>query len=479
MVAENMAWKLDNTAVFFYGGQADTAIPPWDVAANFELADPSTPDLKAFHWSPTGGHGGLESWNRTQAWIAGHYPGATESVPVASLSVTSINGATAAFSAAGSQVWEYDWNYSNGSMTANNDNVVSWNYDFGDGTTQNWGPSVSHTYAQAGNYVVNLTITDGAGLRDGASVPVTVTQGSGANPQLQVVADNPEVVSEGFANSFLVRLTQDPGGNVAVSVDRIAGDADLSVSGGANLVFTSGNWSSFQVVTLGASSDADQSSDTAVITISAVGMTSVNVNAQERDDEAPFTLAVGNTTAAPGIVASVPITLANTDSAPLASFSISLSFNGTALTGPSAVSGPDLPGPAWWEFSSNVPSAGSQVLTGSEFVQPTNPVISGIIAMDSFNIPNGMPPGVYPIVVTAASMNGNPASTLENGFISVPANPGDMNCDGAVNEMDQPLFVTALIDPPVFAGCDIDNADMNGDAALDGRDISDFVAALL
>lgn len=479
MATQNAAWKLDNTSVFFYGGQTDTAIPPWDVAAIFELTNPSTPDLKALHWSPTGGHGGLESWNRTQAWIAGHYPGVIGNTPVAALAVTSINGATVAFSAAGSQVWEYDWNYSNGSMTANSDNVVSWNYDFGDGTTQKWGPSVSHTYAQAGNYVVSLTITDGAGLRDSASVPVTVTQGSGANPQLQVVADNPEVVSEGLVNSFLMRLTQNPGGNVSVSVDRTAGDADLSVCSGANLVFTSGNWSSFQVVTLAATSDADLSSNTAVITVSAAGMTSVDVNAQERDDEARYTLSVGNMTAAPGAIASVPITLTNTDSAPLASFSITLSFNAFALTNPGAVSGPDLPGPAWWEFSTSMPNTGSQELAGNEFVQPTNPVISGVIAMDSFTIPPGTAPGVYPITVTGASMNWNPTLTLENGFILVPASPGDMNCDGTVNELDQPLFVTALVAPTAFVGCDINNADMNSDAALDGRDIPGFVESLL
>lgn len=424
MVAENSAWSLDNTAVFFYGGQADTAIPPWNVAANFELADPTTPNLKAFHWSPIGGHGGPESWNRTQAWVAGHYPGVTVSLPIAALAVTSINGATVGFSSSGSQVKEYDWNYSSGGMSTNNDNIVSWDYDFGDGTTMNWGPTVSHTYAQAGNYVVTLTITDGAGLRDGASVPVTVTQGSGSNAQLQVIADMPEIVSEGLTNSFLVRLTAHPEGNVAVSVARTSGDADLSVSSGSSLVFTPGNWSSFQIVTLTAAPDVDQSSSSAIFSISAPNTTTLNVSSMERDDDAEFTISVGNAQAAAGETMSVPITLSNNDRAPLASFSITFNFNGAALINPFAIRGSDLPDAAWWNFSGSAPSAGVHLVDGSEFVQPSNPVISGAIAEIEFSVPMGTSPGTYPITVVAASVNGNSAPGVQNGFITVTLGPG-------------------------------------------------------
>ncbi|NOT01330.1 MAG: prolyl oligopeptidase family serine peptidase [Phycisphaerales bacterium] len=417
--AWNAAWGVNETAIFFYGGQADTAIPPWDVAANFELADPSSPELKAFHWSPTGGHGGPESWNRTQAWVAGHYPGVVGNPPVAALSVTSINGASVGFSSAGNQVWEYDWNYSGGGMTTNNDNIVSWDYDFGDGTTMNWGPGVSHTYALAGNYVASLTITDGAGVCDGASVPVTVTQGSGSNAQLQVVADNPEVVPEGQINSFLVRLTEHPEGNVTVLADRTGGDASLSVSGGAGLVFTPGNWNAFQIVTLTATPDADRTSNSAVFSVSAPMMTTVNVNARERDDDAEFVVMVGDVVSAAGNTISAPVTLVNSDAAPVGTFSVSLSFDGTVLVDPSAVRGLDLPGPAWWEFSAEVPGTGLQVLAGSEFVQPDDPVINGIVAQDSFAIPPGAPPGVYRIAVDAASVNGQPAAAVEDGFITI------------------------------------------------------------
>ncbi len=85
LVAKDPTWKLDNASIFFYGGQTDVAIPPWDVEDCYLLADASND--KAFHWSPTGGHGGPESWERAQAWIAGHYPGISAPAPVAALAV--------------------------------------------------------------------------------------------------------------------------------------------------------------------------------------------------------------------------------------------------------------------------------------------------------------------------------------------------------------------------------------------------------
>ena len=424
MATQNPNWRLDDTAVFFCAGQADTAIPPWDIAANFELADPTTPTLKAFHWSPTGGHGGPESWNRTQAWVAGHYPGATGSPPVAALAVTSVNGASVGLSAAGTQAWEYDWNYSGGTMTANNDNVISWEYDFGDGTKLNWGVTVSHTYSQPGSYTVTLTATDGAGLRDSTSVPVSVSQGSGSNPQLQVVADNPEIVPESQLNSFLVRLTQHPEGNVGVSVDRVAGDADLAVTSGASLVFTPGNWNAFQTVSLTAEPDGDRASSAGTFAVSGVNLVTVNVNAMERDDDAQFTVAVGSTAAAPGDTISVPITLLNADDAPVGSFSVTMGFDESALSNPGALRGPDLPGAAWWEFYVSEPQAGTQVVAGNEFVQPVNPVIEGVIVQDSFTISQGTAPGVYPITIVAASVNGAPTAVIQHGSITVTSPQG-------------------------------------------------------
>lgn len=59
------------------------------------------------------------------------------------------------------------------------------------------------------------------------------------------------------------------------------------------------------------------------------------------------------------------------------------------------------------------------------------------------------------------------------------AQSGDMNCDGAVNIADIPLFVDALLATGGFGGCDINRADMNADTQIDGRDTQAFVAALI
>ncbi len=56
---------------------------------------------------------------------------------------------------------------------------------------------------------------------------------------------------------------------------------------------------------------------------------------------------------------------------------------------------------------------------------------------------------------------------------------GDLNCDGAINSVDIPLFVEALLATGSFGGCDISRADMNGDTRIDGRDAQLFVAALM
>jgi hypothetical protein len=59
------------------------------------------------------------------------------------------------------------------------------------------------------------------------------------------------------------------------------------------------------------------------------------------------------------------------------------------------------------------------------------------------------------------------------------AQTGDMNCDGALNIADIPLFVDALLATGTFGGCDINRADMNADGLINGRDTQPFVASLL
>jgi len=67
-------------------------------------------------------------------------------------------------------------------------------------------------------------------------------------------------------------------------------------------------------------------------------------------------------------------------------------------------------------------------------------------------------------------------------FIAAPTKPGDMNCDGVVNNFDIDPFVLALTDPngykAKFPNCNIMNGDVNGDGKVDNFDIDPFVKLL-
>ena len=59
---------------------------------------------------------------------------------------------------------------------------------------------------------------------------------------------------------------------------------------------------------------------------------------------------------------------------------------------------------------------------------------------------------------------------------------GDMDCDDDLDMDDVAPFVEALLAPAQYAAgfpdCDVRNADINGDAEVDGRDIDAFVQLL-
>ncbi|MBL8880640.1 MAG: hypothetical protein JNG88_16125 [Phycisphaerales bacterium] len=63
-----------------------------------------------------------------------------------------------------------------------------------------------------------------------------------------------------------------------------------------------------------------------------------------------------------------------------------------------------------------------------------------------------------------------------------PMTPGDMNCDGTVNNFDIDPFVLGLTDPDAYAlafpTCNVENGDVNGDGVFNNFDIDPFVALL-
>jgi hypothetical protein len=107
-------------------------------------------------------------------------------------------------------------------------------------------------------------------------------------------------VPEGGTATFQVRLSSQPASTVTATVERVSGDADLSVSGGASLTFTTANWNTYQTVTLAAAVDVDAVNGTATIRVSATGIANKDVATTEADDSgmmrvAPATLRFAGT----------------------------------------------------------------------------------------------------------------------------------------------------------------------------------------
>ncbi len=106
-----------------------------------------------------------------------------------------------------------------------------------------------------------------------------------ARPEIEFSSSAVEV-PEGSNATVQVKLTTSPAGAATVSVQRVSGDADISVTGGGERVFSPADWDLWQPVTLSASEDADESNGTAVIRASAPGMTARDVTATEVDNDA-------------------------------------------------------------------------------------------------------------------------------------------------------------------------------------------------
>ncbi len=100
-------------------------------------------------------------------------------------------------------------------------------------------------------------------------------------------------VDEGGTADYTVKLATKPSGNVTVSVARKSGndqDGDLSVKTGAELTFTTDDWSTDQTVTLDAAADEDGDDGTAKFAHTATGggygSVTGEVTATESDDDA-------------------------------------------------------------------------------------------------------------------------------------------------------------------------------------------------
>jgi len=109
--------------------------------------------------------------------------------------------------------------------------------------------------------------------------------GSGGTTPMIVTTVSSVNVNEGSTGTFGVKLSIAPAANVTVTVARASGDTDLTVSSGSSLTFTTSNWGTNQTVTLAAAQDDDVTNGSATIAASASGLVTVNVTANEVDND--------------------------------------------------------------------------------------------------------------------------------------------------------------------------------------------------
>ncbi len=99
--------------------------------------------------------------------------------------------------------------------------------------------------------------------------------------------------------------------------------------------------------------------------------------------------------------------------------------------------------------------------------------LSDVQAAHTTGLPNGAPFTSVEIAAGAEAVS-----------INVQPSPlGDLNCDGSVNAADITPFVLALLDADAFAsqypGCDRQNADVDENGTINGRDIASLVQQLI
>ncbi len=133
---------------------------------------------------------------------------------------------------------------------------------------------------------------------------------------------NSVTVPEGGSATFAVKLGFQPASETVVTIAVSAGDTDISVTNGANLIFTPGNWNIYQVVTLSAAEDNDNSPGISIITASSPGTKSAIIRATEKDND--FVLSIlcesGGTSSPSGHIVLQDETTLNLEAAPCNGF---------------------------------------------------------------------------------------------------------------------------------------------------------------
>lgn len=117
-----------------------------------------------------------------------------------------------------------------GSLSSDDGSIVSYMWDFGDGTATS-GVTALHSYSAAGIYTIILTVTDNVGLIDTDTAVVTVTDPSAP---ITVFSDSFEVSewnglwTEDAQNDWFRSTQRATNGSRSAEVDGLASDASLT-----------------------------------------------------------------------------------------------------------------------------------------------------------------------------------------------------------------------------------------------------------
>ncbi len=134
---------------------------------------------------------------------------------------------------------------------------------------------------------------------DGFSSVYVLAEQQDISPLL-VLSTNRLDVPEGQSASIDLSLSKTPVNPMTVTVQRVSGDTDLTLSSAAQVVFTDSDWSTPQAVTLAAAEDSDTLFGTAVFRFSNPCVETVDLTAQEIENDLALEVNPGSLTIAEG-----------------------------------------------------------------------------------------------------------------------------------------------------------------------------------
>ncbi|GGG42569.1 hypothetical protein GCM10011414_10190 [Croceivirga lutea] len=150
--------------------------------------------------------------------------------------------------------------------------IVSYTWDFGDGSGTSTEENPTYTYTTIGNYTATLTVTDAEGLEDTATVEISVTENTGGNQAPSAIASaTPLTGNAPLEVSFSSDGSSDDTAIVSYTWDFGDGSGTSTEENPTYTYTTIGNYTATLTVT-----DAEGLADTATVEISVTENTGGN-----------------------------------------------------------------------------------------------------------------------------------------------------------------------------------------------------------